>query len=109
MTSTDDNDDTIQELQLYMSQMKRFAKFPSKHSVQDWPNKQPNAHMMQALIYCDELPIFSGTFSLQNRILHATDQQAKYKRRRNDFKSVLHWGQRKLLLSGLFYCYLQFF
>jgi len=48
-----------------------------------------------------EQNIHEGAFTDNDRILKPTDPQREYRRRATDGKSVIHWGQRKLLLSEI--------
>lgn len=58
--------------------------------------------MNQSLVL-DELPICKEEFTHESRTLNHEDKSIAmpYKRRKGEFKSLVHWGQRKLLMSEI--------
>eukprot|EP00761_Pharyngomonas_kirbyi_P010874 gb/GECH01010897.1/.p1 GENE.gb/GECH01010897.1/~~gb/GECH01010897.1/.p1 ORF type:complete len:467 (+),score=122.26 gb/GECH01010897.1/:1-1401(+) len=67
-----------------------------------WPDKKRNPHLEQILTKTDNPPIFKGNWDKQKcRFLHPNSNRAPYQRRRGELKTVLHWGQRKLLMSEI--------
>jgi len=62
-----------------------------------WPNNQPNKHLRFAYEYRE----YNEPFTCNNRILSTDAPRTPYRRRHSDGKSVIHWGQRKLLLSEI--------
>ncbi|EFC42062.1 predicted protein [Naegleria gruberi] len=66
----------------------------------EWPDKKSNPHCEQILHYNDP-HIEEKPFDRTNRILQPHDPQETYRRRKSELKSVIHWGQRKLLMSEI--------
>jgi len=62
-----------------------------------WPDNLPNKHLKYAYEYAEN----NDPFSINNRILSLNAPRTSYRRRNSDGKSVIHWGQRKLLLSEI--------
>jgi hypothetical protein len=59
-----------------------------------------NKHISQIEQYEDQVSV--QKIENLNRILNVeTDPRLPYKRRNNDLKSVVHWGQRKLLMAEI--------
>lgn len=58
-----------------------------------------NVHCKQALLYNDS--ITETSYNEIQRMMKDTDGKEEYKSRKNDKKTVLHWGQRKLFLVEL--------
>jgi hypothetical protein len=58
-----------------------------------------NPHCKQALLY--NKSILKNPFSSLQRKMKDVDLEEKYRRRTNEERSVIHWGQRKLFLSEL--------
>lgn len=56
-----------------------------------------NPHIGQSILYNDH--ILKET--IPKRKMKASDKEENYRRRTDDSKTVLHWGQRKLFLSEL--------
>lgn len=56
-----------------------------------------NPHICQSKQYCQNLKIYDTV----PRILHNNFERLKYQRRKNHNKTVVHWGQRKLLMSEI--------
>jgi hypothetical protein len=72
-----------------------------KHSPFAWPDNKRNNHLEQALYYHDELHVSQTPFDNNSRILSDSIPRTKYYSRKGFFKSAMHWGQRKLLLSEI--------
>lgn len=66
----------------------------------DWTSRARNPHLEQAfktdVTHLQGFPLYN----LQRRLL-TTDNGIPYRRRRGEPKTLLHWGQRKLLLSEI--------
>lgn len=60
---------------------------------------QDNPHLCQ----CIGCPIRETEFQLEDGMLTDKNPETPYERRRKYYKSVLHWGQRKLLLGELLF------
>jgi cap2 methyltransferase len=58
----------------------------NKHSAQIWVNDEARDPR-------DDIPF--------RRILQEDDERLPYKRRKGEVKTVIHWGQRKLLMSEI--------
>lgn len=71
------------------------------HHYEEWPDRKENPHLKQALAYHKDLIINRQPFTLQSRLLTDNYPRASYQRRKGQIKSVLHWGQRKLLMSEI--------
>jgi len=66
---------------------------------EDWKSRRKNKHSAQVWANedgCD--PRCDIPFC---RILQADDERLPYKRRKGEMKTVIHWGQRKLLMSEI--------
>lgn len=61
------------------------------------PLKMRNAHLVQA----NPIVFHRRPFTDRNRILADDAKRERYRRRKFDLKSTLHWGQRKLLMSEI--------
>ena len=75
----------------------------SKKEVDDddtsWKSRRKNKHSKQ--VWADDAgcnPRYDIPFS---RILQANDERFPYRRRKGEVKTVIHWGQRKLLMSEI--------
>lgn len=58
-----------------------------------------NPHCKQSLLY--NKSIIKCTFSSLQRNMKESDLEESYRRRTNEERTVIHWGQRKLFLSEL--------
>lgn len=56
---------------------------------------------MNHLAQAKEIIVVKEPFTLQSRILKEDAPTKKYRRRQGEKKSVLHWGQRKLLMAEI--------
>jgi hypothetical protein len=72
-----------------------------KHHYTEWPDRKKNPHLQQALAYHDTLIVNQAPFDQNSRLLSDSAPRLEYQRRKGQLKSVLHWGQRKLLLSEI--------
>jgi hypothetical protein len=64
---------------------------------QEWTSLQANPHLWQ--LSTSLIPLKS--FTMLPRKLVAESPRLPYRRRRGEMKSVVHWGQRKLLISEI--------
>ena len=72
---------------------KRSHEMPSMSSVSS------NPHILQV---CQPGTCYVSHTDVQfERKLHKNAPQSKYRRRRNEIKTVIHWGQMKLLLCEI--------
>jgi len=63
----------------------------------EWPDNKENRHCYQAT----EVLVADAELVAKDRVLAADAPKLPYRRRKYDMKSVIHWGQRKLLLSEI--------
>ncbi|KAG2378520.1 hypothetical protein C9374_008159 [Naegleria lovaniensis] len=66
-----------------------------------WPDRRENSHCEQILHYHDPVIEDDVVFDRTLRILQDNAPREPYRRRRDELKSVIHWGQRKLLMSEI--------
>jgi len=66
----------------------------------EWPDKKINPHCEQCLHY-SMAKVVQNPFTKDSRILQPTDPELSYAGREDEMKSVIHWGQRKLLMSEI--------
>jgi hypothetical protein len=58
-----------------------------------------NRHIGQSVQYSNK--VSQSDFESLRRVLPEDAPREPYRRRKNDFKTVIHWGQRKLLMSEI--------
>lgn len=74
-----------------------FAEHKSFESVEKWAHPKNSPHVHQVLSNPDYVPL-DIPFT---RKLPEDAARERYRRRKNETKTVIHWGQRKLLLSEI--------
>ena len=65
-----------------------------------WDSVERNPHCLQAVLNGSRQATLDRSQVFTRQLLH-TSPELPYHRRRNESKTVIHWGQRKLLLSEM--------
>jgi cap2 methyltransferase len=68
-----------------------------EYSKEDLKIVMENPHIRQSM----KIEFNKKEFNLSSRILQEDAPEEPYRRRKDEIKSVLHWGQRKLLFSEI--------
>jgi hypothetical protein len=69
-------------------------------SSEDWHSVEQNPHCLQAVLNGSRQTLLERDLPFTRQLL-PNSPALPYHRRRNESKTVIHWGQRKLLLSEM--------